>query len=169
MCKKFIIESSLSELYSNTINNFDTPREKKSNRVQVNRTLFIPSPNNAILGVEATTRSLDKAYLTKIYFEDVEYTDDEGDSVVITAQDGQEYRIKQLDYVNTQVEVSCSCLDFHYRFAVWNHGDGSLYGNPPDPYVKQTDREPVNPNEVPGLCKHLMALVDELRRDNILN
>jgi hypothetical protein len=104
---------------------------------------------------------------------EVVYLDEEdarlsNQAVTFDSQDGQAYTIEPVQYRGTDVQVSCNCLDFYYRFSAWNHGDGSLLGDPPPPYVKKTDSEPVNPNEVPGLCKHLMALTNELKRERII-
>lgn len=166
---KLLIETPLADLYNGTLNNFDTPRRELSGRVRVVKKVFLPAIENGMLEVRATTSSLATKYTTRIQFENVEFSDEDGQNVVsFKASDGQDYHIEPVGYNNDDVKVSCSCLDFYYRFSVWNYSDGSLLGDAPDPYIKKTDSEPQNPNEVPGLCKHLIALTDELRRENIL-
>jgi hypothetical protein len=59
-------------------------------------------------------------------------------------------------------------MDFYWRFAMYNDKDDSLLGKPPAPYVKKTDREPQNPKQVPGVCKHITALADKLRLERVL-
>lgn len=168
----YLIETPISQLYSNTINDFDTPRQQSSGRVQVISKEFIPAVRNGILTVKAVTRSSAKQYETRISFRGVDYVVDEEeepvDSFTFTAADGQDYIILPVSENNTDVQVNCSCLDFYYRFSVWNSQDGSLLGQPPPPYIKKTDREPVNPNGVAGLCKHLIALTDDLERENLI-
>ena len=169
-----LAETTLDQLYSNTVSSFATDRQQNQARVQVVDKTFIPAPGNRLVRVKATTRSSAKNYETRMAFTEVVYLDDEEDAtlnnqaVTFTAPDEQTYMIEPIQYRGTDVRVSCSCLDFYYRFAAWNAGDGSLLGNSPPPYVKKTDSEPVNPNRVPGLCKHLMALTNELRRERII-
>lgn len=167
---RILVETSLDTLYTNTVNNFDTPRDQSSDRVQVVNKRFLPAPRNRILGVMATTRSDTDRYNTKMYFLGVNYLgeeDEEADVFEFNAPDGQEYRIQRIDENSNDVRVSCTCLDFYYRFAPWNYSDGSLHGNPPPPYIKKTDSAPYNPNEIPGLCKHMIAFAKSLRADGM--
>ena len=166
-----LIETPLSQLYNNTMSSFDTPRQQTAGRVQVIQKIFIPAPNNGMVEVAAKTRSSAKMYQTRMRFDDIQFVEAEeggGRNTTFTASDGQEYTIEPVSYGNNDVKVSCGCLDFYYRFSVWNDRDGSLYGNPPPPYVKKTDKEPVNPSQTPGLCKHLIALTNELRQERFL-
>lgn len=169
---QYLIETPLATLYTDTLNGFPTPRKQNSGRVQVVKKIFVAAPRNNAVGVRATTRSSANKYDTRMFFEGVEYLDAEaqgGNTFAFQSQDGQDFIITPVGYTSTDVKVSCSCLDFYYRFAVWNQRDGSLFGRPPEPYVnKTTDREPVNPNQIAGLCKHLIALTDELRRERFL-
>lgn len=169
----FLAETSLNTLYTDTINGFDTPRGQNAGRVQVVNKIYVAAPRNNAVGVRATTRSSAEQYDTRMWFEGVEYIQEDEDvganTFAFEASDGQEYVIAPIGYNNNDVKVSCSCLDFYYRFAVWNHSDGSLFGKPPPPYTNKTDnREPVNPNRIPGLCKHLIKLADDLRRERFL-
>ena len=170
----FLVENSLNVLYNNTVQSFDTDRRASAGRVQVVDKVFLASPNQGIVMVKAKTRSNAKQYETQISFEGIEYQgneDDEGDNNTTSFQtpDGQDWTIVPAGFNTSEVRVSCSCLDFYYRFAVYNSKDGSLLGNPPAPYVRKTDGgEPRNPKEVPGLCKHLMALSDDLRQERIV-
>jgi hypothetical protein len=68
-----------------------------------------------------------------------------------------------IDLEATPVKVSCTCQDFYWRFAPWNDENGCLHGAPPEPYEKKTDRKPVNPDHIPGLCKHLLNAVAVLQ------
>lgn len=169
---KFLIETPLAKLYNDTINGFATPRRQSAGRVQVMNKLFIAASRNNAVGIKATTRSSANKYDTQMFFEGIEYLDAEEDGTKpfgFTASDGQAYIIEAVNYNSDDVKVSCSCLDFYYRFSVWNNRDGSLYGNPPPPYVNKTDgREPVNPDKIAGLCKHLISLTDELRQERFL-
>jgi hypothetical protein len=66
--------------------------------------------------------------------------------------------------------VACDCMDFRFRFANNNAKDNSLAGNPPPAYhrVPGSNRPPANPSNLPGMCKHLMAVVQNLKRQKIV-
>ncbi len=167
----FLVETPLASLYNNTLSGFDTPRKQTAGRVQINKYTYIAAPRINALGVGGVSRSSAKQYETKMYFENVNYLgegDDQAGAFSFKTPDGQEYIIETLQYGNHDVKVSCTCLDFFYRFASWNHSDGSLFGKPPPPYQKKTDKPSVNPDGTPGLCKHLIALTDKLRQDGLL-
>ena len=166
-----LVETSLNVLYNNTVNGFDSDRASAANRVQVLNKDFVASPDQGVLLCKARTRSSAKQYETRIAFSGIEYQGDEeqgGQTTTFQTPDGQEYTIVPAQYANTDVQVSCSCLDFYYLFAAWNSKDGSLQGNPPPAYVPKTDREPRNPQQLPGMCKHLIALSDDLRQQRIV-
>jgi hypothetical protein len=164
-----LIETTLATLQSDTESGFDTPRKTTAGRVQVNEKIFNAMPRNSIVGVTAKTRSSAKEYVTRMLFSNIDYVEEEGaDTSTFTSADGTGYVVRAIGYQDNDVKVGCNCLDFYYRFAVWNSKDGSLLGSVPPPYVKKTDREPANPNQVAGMCKHLIALTDELRRERFL-
>jgi hypothetical protein len=166
---RILLETSYNTLYTNTTQNFKTPRDQSSERVQVLNKRFMPAPRNQILGVLATTRTDIERYNTKMYFLGVNYLEleEDTDGYSFTAPGGQDYTIERINENSNDVRVACTCLDFYYRFAPWNYSDGSLHGNPPPPYVKTTDREPYNPDKIPGLCKHMISLASELRADGM--
>jgi len=168
---KVLLETPIATLYNDTERGFDTPRKQSAGRVQVVKMVFLAYPNQNAVAVGATTRSSAKQYETKIYFDDVTFLGEEDDqtgSVSFKTADGQEYFIEPISYTGTDAKVRCSCLDFHYRFSVWNDAEGSLLGKSPEPYIKVTDRPPVNPDRIAGLCKHLMKLAEKLKQERIL-
>lgn len=162
-------EASANQLVSNTKVFFGDPREKKSKRVTSFPVTFSPSVPESTLTVIAKTHTDRPDYVTTLQFENVRYVN-EGTkhAVKIMAADGTPYYIMPLRYRQDDVKVTCTCLDFFYRFAVWNHANGSLLGDPPPPYQKTTDRPPVNPSKVPGVCKHVIRTLDFLRQNKIL-
>jgi len=176
--REFLTETALAKLYTNTTSGFDTPRQQTSGRVRIVSKKFIAAPRAGAVGVWATTSSSAKTYDTKMFFYDVIYKGNEeeedeennmgGNYFTFQTEDGQDYSIEPLSYTMADVEVSCTCLDFYYRFAVWNDSDGSLFGNAPPTYIKKTDRKPLNPQRLPGLCKHLMSLTTEIRQERFL-
>lgn len=55
------------------------------------------------------------------------------------------------------VRVRCSCADFRFRFAWEDRANKCLYGGVPRSYqrVPGSTRPPVNPEHIPGMCKHI--------------
>lgn len=55
------------------------------------------------------------------------------------------------------VRVRCGCADFRFRFAWEDRDAGCLYGGVPKGYtpVPGSNRPPVNPDHIPGMCKHI--------------
>jgi hypothetical protein len=162
-------ETEYGVLLGNVLSQFVYSRKQGSTGVQVQRTIFIPSLNNETLEVRATTNSKQQRYRTALLFDDVEFVDDpepgerpDPNTVTIMGSDGSKYYLNKLLLNNIDVKVKCSCPDFYWRFATWNSGDESLIGKPPPPYIKKTNRPPVNPGRVPGVCKHIIKLADQL-------
>lgn len=169
MKKEILIEEPLSALYTKTTDNFDTPRDTNSTKVRVNSHEAIPAVSNNQLQFNFDTSSTGKSYKTTILFDDVDFKPEEtATTVTVKGADGSDYFIEPLSYSQMDVKVRCSCLDFYYRFAVWNQKKNSLYGDAPQPYVKKTNRPPVNPKQESGMCKHLMKAVDYLGTLSIL-
>lgn len=163
MQKIILNETQYGILLGNTLHNFLSNRKQSSSKVQIARTVFIPSLDNETLEVRATTNSKQQRYRTSMIFEDIEFLDEASTkAATIIGSDNNEYYLKRIPLNNVDVKVKCTCLDFYYRFAKWNSGDDSLIGKPPPPYVKRSNRPPVNPAKVPGICKHIIKLTDKL-------
>lgn len=164
---KQLVETSYAELEQNT-KNFapaSTKRQFAVNQLRVEKLELKPSRESRVLVVKTLVNSEGRRYQPTIQFEDVIYEDsDQGDNVTFTGADREEYHILPVNLQKHNVKVHCTCLDFYYRFATHNSKDGSLLGTPPPPYQKKTDRPPVNLNQTPGVCKHLIRTVEELKR-----
>ena len=161
--------STMNQLSSSTRVFFDTGRNLRSARVQIPDVELIPAVENGILLAKAHTRTNNGSYESQIQISDVRYVD-EGTQHAISfvGPDDATYWIVPARNRQEDVKVSCTCLDFYWRFATWNYQNGSLLGPPPPPYVKKTDRAPVNPDKVAGVCKHLLSLGKRLKEENIL-
>lgn len=164
-----LLEISLSNMKNNVRRDFGPERESRSNRVNVVNYDIIPSLGEKTLLIKSRIRGETGNYQPQIRFTNVAFSPDQKPNYVpIKAVDGTDLFVRQFTAAQTQAKVKCNCLDFYYRFAVWNHAKKGLEGDPPPPYVKKTDRPPVNPNKVPGSCKHIMKLVTFLRTEQIL-
>jgi hypothetical protein len=169
---EFLDETALASLEQQTVSAFpDTHRRQHVvNTIQVPSVEMIPAQES--LMVKATTRNTKTSSSNNptIEFLNVEFVqENDNQTVTFTGSDGEEYNIKPLSITQTDVKVTCTCMDFYWRFAIWNHTDGSLLGPKPDPYVRKTeDRAPANPSQTPGMCKHILRLVDHLQQERIL-
>lgn len=168
-------ETPMQGLEQKAIQNF--PRTKKrqhaTDEVRIMQQKYVALPNEKKLRVEATMRGSSsgksKTYTAVVQFDDVVFEDEDTPSnKTFVASDGEEYHIRPLSARNTDVHVKCDCLDFYWRFALWNFNDDSLYGKKPKPYHKKTNRPPVNPHKVAGVCKHIMKFATALRASTLV-
>lgn len=165
-----LLELSLSNMRNNVKRDFGNDRETRANRVNVINYDIIPSVAEKTLLVKARIRGEEgKNYQPQIRFVNAKFSDiAQTGFTTIKAVDGTDYFVKIFTAAQTQAKVKCNCLDFYWRYATWNHAKNGLEGEPPKPYVKKTDSEPVNPNKSPGVCKHLIKLITFLRTEQIL-
>jgi hypothetical protein len=162
-------EITIRQITQNTYKGFPDTKKRQHvvNLVNARDLKFIPYDVSSVLKVESDTRSSGgTTYESVIEFKDVEYVEEGG--VSFKGVDNEIHNITPLNARFNDVEVSCSCLDFRFRFAEFHYKNNSLNGNPPPPYVKKTDRPPVNPKKALGACKHLIALADKLTQMRLL-
>lgn len=166
---EILTEKSTIHQLKNTVNVFfDTPRDQKSRQVFVDHLAFIPYVEDKRLLVRGNTRTKINKYSTSILFDNVVFLEKGDPSGVEIKTINDKYYIKPIMKGRTKVLVSCTCLDFYYMFSVWNQKDDSLFGDPPEPYIKKTDRELRNPQRKPGVCKHILRLSDEIIGKRVL-
>jgi hypothetical protein len=168
LIKQLNEKSSLGKLEKNT-KTLPSDRDGNSDRVQVSNIIFIPYLNEKRLLVKAKAKTQKNLYNTAISFNNVKFINDEPlNTISFIAVDGEEYNIKPLILNTDNAKVNCTCLDFYYTFSVWNDNDDSLEAGTPKPYVKKTNRPPRNPPKVPGMCKHLLKMVDVLKAKGLI-
>ncbi|QPB08509.1 SWIM-type zinc finger protein [Vibrio phage Va2] len=63
---------------------------------------------------------------------------------------------------NTTVLLRCSCPDFRFTFMYPDYDKKSLQGRRIPYQRKTTTRPPRNPDDIPGVCKHLIAVFNKL-------
>lgn len=166
-----LLEIALRKLRGSAEQTFpDTEKRQHSvGTVGVTKMKYIPYEGSHELRVEADVSSGSNRYQCHMVFQDVYYeSTDSNQTVSFQGEDEREYHIHPVDPNVTDVKVRCNCLDFYYRFAQANYQSDVLDGNPPPTYVKKTDRPPVNPTNAPGMCKHLMKMMDQLETVGLL-
>lgn len=164
-----LVELSLSNLRNNVRREFGPGREQRSTRVGITNYQIVPSLQDKNVLIKAKVVGEEKNYDVQVRFNNATFADELSPGFVeLKAMDGQTYFIRTFTSAQTQAKVKCSCLDFYYRFSLWNHNRKSLEGDPPPPYIKKTDRPPVNPSKVPGSCKHIIKFITFLRAEGIV-
>lgn len=81
--------------------------------------------------------------------------------------EGKMYWIKKFDKHRNTVTFRCSCSNFFFVWAYSNAKHGVLYGPPPRPFKKKTNRPPVNARNLPGMCKHIFNAWALLRNSGL--
>jgi len=135
---------------------------------QVPRLIYTPFVGVKTLSVRAEVQgaSENKVYKVIILFTGVDYsaTQDTKHPIKIKVT-GKKYVWMAPITLRHKVSASCGCLDFYFAFAHWNWKAGALYGKKRKQYIRKTTTRPeVNPNHVPGLCKHLIAVWQKVKR-----
>jgi hypothetical protein len=164
-----LLELNYNALLRNTETNFDTPRKQNSNHVRIKDVEFVPSIRDGTLTVVGKSEGAEKDYTTRLMFSNIKFVQEpSAQHVTVTGADGTEYHFSPVKIGGGHhIRVNCECLDFYYRFAAWNHAKKALDGTPPKPYIKKTNRPPVNPNKVPGVCKHIIKFIDQLKSEKV--
>lgn len=170
--QKLLEVSSVDDLESNIVRAFPTTRKRQhaTGDVTISNVQIIPYVGMKMLHVRAQAASVSGArYQLAVQFVRVDFeSSDTEQNATFKATDGQDYHILPVKLTGNYVKVRCNCMDFHYRFAAYNSQDKSLVGRPPPPYQKKTNRPPVNPDQVPGMCKHLLKLVSQLQGQGLI-
>lgn len=166
-----LAEFSLSQLIQQTASAYPatTKRENAVDEVSVSHVHLVPAENTLV--AKGTVRgSAGKTYECAIHFENVQYNPGPDEPAATFVSGGQEYTIVPIQTASADVQVSCSCLDFRFRFAHYNSSSGALFGKQPDLYarVPNSKRPEANPKKSPGVCKHLIDFTNSLTESGLL-
>lgn len=166
-------ESTYDNLEANITTSFPTTKKRQhaTNEVRVQKLDLIPYLGTQMLHVRAiSVGSTGQQYQQAIQFLRVKFEQAKTtENVEFTGADGKQYFVTPINLNNHNVKVRCNCLDFYHRFAHYNHGDKSIVGRAPVPYQRKTTTRPeVNPDHVPGMCKHLIKVVQQLQTQGII-
>lgn len=145
-------------------------RQNATGPIQIQKMEMVPAINSGNLTIKAFAKSdSGNAYSPTIQFDDIEFQEeDTPTNVTFNAVDNKDYHIDPIDLRTKNAKVHCNCLDFYWRFGKHNSRVNSLLGNPGAPYVKKNpNMPPANAQQTPGVCKHLLKVVEELRRNRI--
>lgn len=167
-------EASIRDLETNIQRGFPNTKARQHavGPIQVPLVKLTPYVPSQALLAESQANNQGRRYNPEIFFQAVTFENEESaTNITFTGSDNQEYNIAQpIPLAGNNVQVRCNCLDFHYRFSRLNAKNNALYGQPAPPYhrVPGSNRPPANPAQVPGMCKHLLAMVDEMQKMGIV-
>jgi hypothetical protein len=174
---KTLFEDNLTQLRTNIQRGFPNTRARQHRVGMVNviSTQFIAYPQQFSFLVEAKVRGEDGiTYDSNMLFKDVEFQEADSPNVVtFKANNGEEYHIIPVVRNLHGVELNCTCLDYMWRFWQQNYQKDVQFGKGPNPYIRKTPPPPegypyANPEQVTGMCKHLIKLSDNLQQKGIL-
>lgn len=166
-------QSTYVDLEKNILNFI--PQSKKRQHavdpVQIVKIETLPFLGTKNLNVAAMANSTESntTYKPSIIFNNVEFEkEDLQSNITFKAKDGADYHIQPLDLAQHTVRVHCTCLDFFWRFRNFNVKDKSSVARSTPPYKPISNRGPVNPQQKPGLCKHLLATFKALKHSGMV-
>jgi hypothetical protein len=158
-------ESALNDLYQSTVAAFPrtTRRQHATDPVKIVELAWTPFLGVKTLFIKVTEESVSSVYQPMVLFKQVRYHPEKDSQglVEIVASDGRHYVLERLSYADNDVLLRCDCADFRWRFNYYDYLDSSLYGSKRRKYESQGG-PPANPKEMPGMCKHLIKLVQSL-------
>ncbi len=170
---ELLVEQSTYNQLKSNVDSFipvSTRRQSAVDPVQIVELKTLPFIGTKNLNVEALAKNSNSKEghsenYPKIIFNRVEFEEETtNDNITFTAKDGNEYNMQPIDLGGSTLRVRCTCGDFMWRFAAFNAKDKSLIGTAPSPYQRKTNRGPVNPKQVPGVCKHLIKTIEALKQ-----
>jgi len=166
-------ESSLNDLHQSAVAAFPgtTRRQHATHPIEISNLRWTPFLGMRTLMVKAVARNEDREYTPFIVFKNVQYHNvrDIYGLVEITASDGAQYLFERLSVNENDVLVRCNCKDFYWRFNYYDHVDRSLYGRKRSPYEAIFNPGSANPQEMPGMCKHLMKFAEVLGHSGVIS
>lgn len=162
---KVCLESSFKHLYDSAVEAFPNTsgRQNSTHTVRIEHVEWVPFRGLGTLFVKGLCNNEGRKNECILLFKGVVYKEGEaGGALPLAASDGSVVHMLPLSLEKDEVMVRCSCPDFRWRFSHWNGADGSLYGRRPRRYEASFRPGSSNPEESPGLCKHLMKMAKML-------
>lgn len=173
MIKELLFETTIDDMESNIEIGFPKTKKRQHivNTINVISVKYLPMIGMKTLRVNGIVNSPNGKYTPTIMFLKVNFENTStDDNVSLVSATGDKFNITKIDKNNSNIKVRCNCMDYYFRFSVFNFNDNSHILPKPKTYVRKTDSyPPVNPNKVPGVCKHILKLVNYLENTELIN
>lgn len=169
-----LAETSVNQLYQSTVSGFPrtTRRQHSTQPIRIVNMEWTPYLGMKTLYIKATAQNPESKthsqseYPVRIVFKNVIYA--EGDNTVhIIASDNNQYTLQKLS-PEQDILVRCDCGDFVWRGTHADYLDHCLFGRNRKKYEGLGVRPPVNPDNTPMMCKHILRVLEALRDSGIL-
>ena len=160
---------NLIELYDNT-KKLAAWRASYAQNQQWNLKNVIPFAGTHTLLFQATCfgETEHSEHVVNIQFSGVEYSEEKHPDFKEIEYKEEKYWFKR-PTLKSECTVRCSCSDFQFRWAWSNKKHKALFGSVPKKYKrKTTTRPPVNPDHIPGICKHVFQLQAYLKHHDYM-
>lgn len=156
----------MQDLYQSAVAAFPKTglRQHATHPIIIKEITWLPFVGLKTLFIKGLAQNERREYNPIILFKKVDY---EGKEIKITASNGKEYSFDKLSLESTDVNLKCNCGDYFWRFNFYNFLDKSHYGTKRAKYESKGIGPPANPQELPGVCKHLMKLSSALQEAGI--
>jgi hypothetical protein len=160
---RWLAESTQAELHDSSVRAFPKTRYRQHvvDQIEIDQLEWTPYLGVKTLFISAQAHNTVKGtdYRPMILFKGVNYGRP-GTGLFEIVADDKRYAFERFESGGTDLMLRCNCPDFQWRFNYYDWVDGSLFGNKRKKY--DGSGAAVNPAEMSGMCKHLMALFKTL-------
>ena len=143
---------------------FSSAPEAKS---RLSRLIYTPFVGMKLLSVRGDVKGLTgKTYKVILLFQRVDYseTEDKKHSIKVKVDNKKSVWMVPVR-PGYDVKFRCSCPDAYFTSLYYAWQSKNLYGPKPRKYVRKTTTYPErNPAKLPILCKHLISVVQRVRK-----
>lgn len=167
---QILLELTLYQLNRSTQNGFDDKRKQRAPRMNLINVRYTPTQEGGVQGLTVNSDCVSgdsgNHYSQVIVFKKIKLLpEDTPEARTFETSDGKMVHVDNYSLQSSDVKVRCNCLDFYWRFTNFDFKHKALQGDPNPPYVKRTNRPPVNPMQKPGICKHIYQLLKTVSPD----
>lgn len=164
------LETTLAGLHDSVLKAFPgtTRRQHSVDEVRIEHLHWVPFRGMGTLFVKGQARRGGSKNECVIVFKDVRYGSRGKGMVELRASNGETVFLEPILMDSNDALVRCTCKDFHWRMTHFNSLDGSLFGRDRRKYEANFRPGSSNPEELPGICKHLMKMGKALSESSIL-
>lgn len=157
-----LFESNHMQLYQSSVKAFPGTKARQNlvETILVKNIKYVPFVGMKTLYITAEAHNLinNNNYKPMILVKNVVYN--QNSHIVIKDEANKNYFIENLK--QNDIKIRCNCPDLRYRFCYYDWLDYSLYSKVCPKYEANGRGKPANPKEMPGMCKHLMALFNQI-------
>jgi len=168
--KWLLSELTFPELYKSTVNAFPstTKRQHAIDTIEISDLTWIPYKGVRTLFVKGLAQNENKEYKTIVLFKNVKYHENKMPSLVSISTDAGHVFMERMQLEKNDILLRCTCPDFKWRFNYFDHVDKSLYGRKRAKYEAKFNPGSANPQEMPGMCKHLIKMMKTLIESGLI-